>query len=226
MFDSIFSSPATAGQVFLMLAIAVACGLLASFLLSLRMKASPRFYIVTSLIPAIVGVIVSLTNNVISTGVAVAVAGAFGLVRFRSAQGSSEEIIAILLSMAAGLAYGAGFVAYGSIFLIATALLYLGMTFLPIFEHNPKNEERVLRITVPEDLNYVSAFDDVFAHYVSSRRLLRSKTTNMGSLFRLTYKIKLRNPGEEKEFIDELRQKNGNLEVMIEPYSEYGGEGL
>lgn len=225
MFDSIFSSPATVGQVFLMLGIAVAVGLLTAFLLSLRMKANPRFYIVVALIPSIVGVIVSLTNNVISTGVAVAVAGAFGLVRFRSAQGSSEEIIAILLSMAAGLAYGAGYVAYGSIFMVGVALLYLGFTFLPIFEHTPKNEEKVLRITVPEDLNYSSAFDATFDHYVSSRKLLRTKTTNMGSLFKLTYRVKMRNPLEEKAFIDELRTKNGNLEIMLEPYSEFA-EGL
>ncbi|MCR5490983.1 MAG: DUF4956 domain-containing protein [Bacilli bacterium] len=222
MFDSIYSSPATVGQMFLMLAVAIATGLATSFIMSLRMRSSPRFFIVTSLIPAVVGLITALTSDgAISTAAAVSVAGAFALVRFRSAQGNSEEIIGVLIAMGIGLACGAGYVAYAAIFGIGAGILYVLISMLPIFEHKVGNEIKLLRITVPEDLNYTEALEESFKNFTSQHYLIKVKTTNMGSLFKLNYRIKMKNPSEEKEFIDELRVKNGNLEIMIEPYAEY-----
>ncbi|MCR4562311.1 MAG: DUF4956 domain-containing protein [Bacilli bacterium] len=223
MFNSIFSSTgATVGEMFAMLGAAIGTGLLASFLLSLRMKSSARFYITIAIIPAIVGIITALTSdNAISVAAAVSVSGAFALVRFRSAQGNAEEIIAILLAMAGGLAFGAGYLAYAIIFMIGMAVIYIILTFLPIFGLTKKKEERMLIITIPEDLNYHAVFEDTLNHFTSEHRLLKAKTTNMGSMYRLSYKVTLKNVAEEKEMIDDLRMLNGNLEITVEAYDVY-----
>ena len=146
--------------------------------------------------------------------------GAFALTRFRSAQGSSDEIAAVLIAMGAGVAFGMGYVAYGVVILIALAVVYLILSFLPIFEHKSMAQDRMLRITIPESLEYSGAFDDIFKHYLISYENAGVKTTGMGSMFRLSFKIQMKDPSEEKAFIDELRTKNGNLEIAILPYTE------
>ena len=119
-----------------------------------------------------------------------------------------------------GIAFGMGYVAYGVIILLGMAVIYLALSLLPIFEHKSMSEERMLRITIPESLEYSGAFDDTFKHYLRSYENAGVKTTGMGSMFRLSFKIVMKDPAEEKAFIDELRTKNGNLEISVLPYTE------
>ena len=140
--------------------------------------------------------------------------------RFRSAQGSADEIAAILVAMGSGIAFGMGYLAYGAVILLGMALLFALASRLRIFEHRGMAEDRLLRITIPETLEYGGAFDDAFDRYLKKAESCGVKTTAMGSMFRLSYKIQMKDPAEEKEFIDELRSRNGNLEISVLPYAE------
>ena len=137
-----------------------------------------------------------------------------------SAQGSSEELAAILIAMGAGIAFGMGYLAYGVIILVALGALYFVFSSLRLFESKAMNEEKLLRVTVPESLEYTDMFDDVFSRYLKKNERVGVKTTGMGSMFRLSFLIRMKDPAEEKAFIDALRTKNGNLEISILPYSE------
>lgn len=220
MFDSIFSntSISSVAQFFIMALIAIASGLIFAFILSFRVRSSHRFFIVNAILPFVVGALITFVNG--NLGVAVAIGGAFALIRFRSAPGSADEIASIFITMAAGVAYGMGYLAYGSIILIGVGLLYDGLTMLPIFEHKNFSEEKLLRITIPESLDYTDVFKKTFDHYTKEAVSIEVKTTGMGSMFRLGFKIRMKDPREEKEFIDELRTLNGNLEIQLLPYEE------
>ena len=122
--------------------------------------------------------------------------------------------------MGSGIAFGMGYIAYGVIIMLGMAAVFLVLSMLPIFEHKSMSEERMLRITIPESLEYSGAFDDTFKHYLKSYENAGVKTTGMGSMFRLSFRIKMKDTSEEKAFIDELRTKNGNLEIAILPYTE------
>jgi hypothetical protein len=165
-----------------------------------------------------VAAVITFVNGNIGAGVAVG--GAFGLIRFRSAQGSADELVGILISMGSGIAFGMGYVAYGVMILIGLAMIYFLLSCVPLFEHTGMAKEQLLRVTIPESLEYNGAFDDIFNRYLKKHESAGVKTTAMGSMFRLSYKITMKNPDEEKQFIDELRTKNGNLEIAILPYSE------
>lgn len=217
MFDSIYTSTVTSSQFFLMALVSLITGLLYSWIISFRVRSTKRFFIVTSLIPFVVGAVITFVNGNIGAGVAIG--GAFGLIRFRSAQGSSEEIAAILIAMASGIAFGMGYVAYGVIILLALAVVFFVFSLLPIFEHKGASQDKLLRVTIPEALEYHDVFDDIFAHYLSEHTSVGVKTTGMGSMFRLSFKIRMKDPAEEKAFIDELRTRNGNLEIAITPYT-------
>ena len=218
MFDSIYTSSVTAGQFFLMAAVSIVAGFLYSWIISFRMRSTKRFYIVAALLPFIVSAVITFVNGNIGAGVAIG--GAFGLIRFRSAQGSADEIVAILMAMGAGIAFGMGYLAYGVIILLGLALLFIIVSFIPVFDHKKAGSEMLLRITVPESLEYNGMFDEIFSHYLKSIENAGVKTTGMGSMFRLSYKVVMKDPGEEKAFIDELRTKNGNLEIALLPYTE------
>lgn len=223
IFDSIFSDTITAGSIFLMVGIALVSGIVISLIMSLRLRSSKGFFITCALLPAVVGMIIALVNGYIGTGVGIAIAGAFGLVRFRSAQGKAEEIALLFISAAMGFAFGAGYVAYGAIFGIIMAIIYDLLTFLPLYNHKYFAKEKLLKITIPESLNYPEVFSTSFDHYLRESELVAVKTTGMGSMFKLSYRIIMKNPLEEKEMIDELRTKNGNLEISLLPYSDNGG---
>ena len=211
MFDSIFSSTTpTVTSYFMMMATAIVAGFIYAFVMSFRVRANKRFFIVTAILPFVVATIVAIGG------------GVFGLVRFRSAQGSSDEIAAVLIAMCGGLAFGLGYLAYGVIILLALSLLFFLFSVLPLFEHSKMSKERLLRITIPESLEYVDVFDDIFKHYLSAYESVGVKTTGMGSMFRLSFRIVMKNPAEEKTFIDELRTRNGNLEIAVMPYVEEG----
>ena len=218
MFDSIYSSTVAPSQFFLMTTVALVMGFLYSWIMSFRIRSTKRFFIVTALIPFVVAAVITFVNGNIGAGVAIG--GAFSLIRFRSAQGSADEIAAILVAMGSGIAFGMGYIGYGVVILIALAVLFLLLSFVPLFEHKSMAEDQLLRITIPESLEYNGTFDDIFSHYLKKIENAGVKTTGMGSMFRLSFKVQLKNPAEEKAFIDELRTKNGNLEVALLPYTE------
>ena len=218
MFDSIYSSVVTPSQFFIMTAAALVTGFLYSWMMSFRIRSTKRFFIVTALIPFIVAAVITFVNGNIGAGVAIG--GAFSLIRFRSAQGSADEIAAILVAMGSGIAFGMGYIGYGVVILLALACLFLLLSFIPLFEHKRLAADQLLRITIPESLEYNGMFDEVFEHYLKRVENAGVKTTGMGSMFRLSYKVQLKNPAEEKAFIDELRTKNGNLEIALLPYTE------
>ena len=192
MFTSIYSSSVTAQEFFSMAAAAVLCGTLYAWIMARRVRSTKRFFIVVSMIPFVVG----------------------------SAPGSADEIAAILIAMGAGIAFGMGYLAYGVIILLALALLYYLFASLGLFDSKPMQEEQLLKITVPESLEYADMFDEIFSRYLKSAERLGVKTTGMGSMFRLSYLIRMKDSKAEKAFIDELRTRNGNLEISLLPYSE------
>lgn len=218
MFDTVYSSSVTAAEFFFMAGVAVVCGVLYAWIMSRRVRSSKRFFIVVSLIPFIVGAVITFVNGNIGAGVAIG--GAFSLIRFRSAQGTAEEIATILIAMGAGIAFGMGYLAYGVLILLALGLLYYLFSSLHLFDSKPMQEERLLKVTVPESLEYTDLFNEPFKRYLKSAERLGVKTTGMGSMFRLSYLIRMNDPREEKEFLDELRIRNGNLEISLLPYSE------
>lgn len=169
------------------------------------------FIITLSLLPASVAVVIMMVNGNIGTGVAIA--GAFGLVRFRSQPGTAREISSIFLAMAIGLATGMGYVAYATVFtlMISLFLLIYTQTSFGQFTHEPK--EKIIKVTIPESLNYAKVFEDVFRQFTVSHQLIAIKTTNMGSMIRLTYDVTLKDPLLEINLINALRIRNANLEI-------------
>ena len=222
MFDSIYTSVITPTQFFIMAGVALTAGFLYAWLMSFRVRSTKRFFIVTALIPFVVAAVITFVNGNIGAGVAIG--GAFSLIRFRSAPGSADEIAAILAAMGAGIAFGMGYVAYGVVILLFLAALFILLSVVPLFEHKGMAAEQLLKITIPESLAYNGAFDEIFSRYLQKQENAGVKTTDMGSMFRLSYKVQLKNTAEEKEFIDALRTKNGNLEISLLPYTETQGQ--
>ena len=192
------------------IAVAIALGLLISFCYMYKSEFSKHLVISIALLPVIVAVLIMLVNGNIGAGVAVG--GVFALTRFRSAQGTAKEITHIFLSMAVGLTLGLGFVSIAVILVILVELLNLvfALTKFGTITDN----RRTLKITIPEDLNYTSLFDDIFEKYTKSFTLDKVKLRNLGTMFRLSYSITLKDAKLEKDFIDEIRTRNGNLDVL------------
>ena len=218
MFNSIYSSSVTPARFFLMAAVTLLAGLLYALVMSLCVRSSKRFFLVVSIIPLIVASVICFVNG--SIGAGVAVGGAFGLIRFRSAPGSADEIAAILAAMGAGIAFGMGYLGYGVVLLAALGLVYLLLSRLNLFERRGESGDKLLRVTIPEALEYTGAFDGVFERYLTKAESVGVKTTGMGSLFRLSYRIRMKDGAEEKAFIDALRTRNGNLEIAVLPWTE------
>ncbi|MBQ1678771.1 MAG: DUF4956 domain-containing protein [Oscillospiraceae bacterium] len=195
---------------FICTAVSLLLGLGAAALSMYKSKYSRSFVVTLALLPAMVQLIIMLVNGNIGAGVAVA--GAFGLIRFRSAPGSAKEIGLVFLATAIGLATGMGYVVIAAVFFAVIAAFTLLLT-LTGFGAGAA-DERELKITIPENLDYDGLFDDLFARYTRSAELERVKTTNMGTLYELSYKIVLKDAHGTKEFLDELRTRNGNLNIV------------
>jgi len=161
-----------------------------------------------TLMPFLVQVVILLVNGNLGTGVAVA--GAFSLVRFRSAPGTARDITAIFLAMTVGLACGMGYLALGAFAAVIVCAVLLVMSAL---SPASREVERDLKITIPESLDYTGLFDDLMDQYTNASALINVKTTNLGSLYCLHYQIRLKDIADEKEFIDHLRCRNGNLDI-------------
>lgn len=218
MFDSIYSASVTVTEYFIMAAAALLSGVVFAWLMSFKVRSTKRFFIVNAILPFTIATVITFVSGNIGAGVAFS--GAFALIRFRSAQGSADELASILMAMCSGVAFGMGYIGYGVIILLALAGLYFLLSLLPIFEHKSMASEKLLKVTIPESLDYSDVFDDTFRHYLKSYENVGVKTTGMGSMFRLSFKIRMKDPAEEKAFIDELRTKNGNLEISVLPYVE------
>ena len=218
MFNSIYSASVTPVQLLLMAAAALCSGVFYAWLMSFRIRANGRFFIVLSVMPLVVGLVLTFINGNIGAGIAFG--GAFALIRFRSAQGTSDEITAVLIAMAAGCAFGMGYAAYGVLILAGLGLVFLGLSGSRLFEHAGMAREKLLNITIPESLDYARAFEEPFARYLDQAENVGVKTTGMGSMYRLSFKIRMKNPAEEKKLIDELRTRNSNLEIAVLPYTE------
>ena len=186
-------------------------GGLIAFTANFRAKQSKSFLLALFLIPAIVQTVIMLVNGSVGTGVAVM--GAFSLVRFRSVAGSAKEIVSIFLAMATGLATAMGYIGLA---IVIVSILCIAMIIASFIRLKEKDDlVRELKITVPEDLNYAHSFDDVFEKYTKTYKLQNVKTTNMGSLYKLSYNIELRSEDDIQDFINDLRCRNGNLEISV-----------
>lgn len=210
MLDSILQSQLTVGTFLTCTAVSLILGIGTAWLAGFRNRTSQSLAVTLAILPAVVQTVILLVNGNIGAGVAVA--GAFGLVRFRSAPGSAREIGAVFLAMAVGLATGMGYVTLAALFFAVIAAAVLVLTALN-FGGGSKHE-RILKITIPEDLDYDGLFDDLFARYLRSARLEQVKTSNMGTLYELRYRVRLRQPLPPKEFLDALRCRNGNLNIV------------
>lgn len=172
-------------------------------------RASKNLMVTLVVLPVLVQSVIMLVNG--SVGAGIAVMGAFNLVRFRSAPGTSREICYVFLAMGIGLATGMGYLGFAVIITLAAGLILALLGFTPAF--GIVRSAKLLRILIPEDLDYMTCFKDIFAEYLSSARLVMSKTVSMGTLYELRYEIILKNAEKEKEFLDKIRVRNGNLTV-------------
>ena len=189
----------------------IGAGLALSF--TYKNKYSQSFVMTLFMLPAVVCVVIMMVNG--NVGAGVAVAGAFSLVRFRSAPGNAKEISAIFIAMGSGLIAGMGYLAYAILFTLIMCIVMMVLNATGFGDDRAKDNEKTLHITIPESLNYNEVFDDILREFTDKYELTNVKTTNMGSLFKLTYKIEEKNPARQKEFMDKLRTRNGNLEISI-----------
>jgi len=207
----------------ILIAITFAISMIFTLIISFKKRATKSFFITSALMPIIVAAVVSMVSifldSTSSGAVRIAtIAVALGLVRFRSVNAKAEELLLLFAGIAIGLVCGLGYVAYAGIFAAVVAVLYIVLTSVNLFNNMRFEREKMLKITIPESLEYSDVFNDTFTRFLKSNELMEVKTTAMGSLFKLSYKIELKNKSEEKQFIDELRTKNGNLEISILPF--------
>lgn len=212
VFDNELTQLISVQDFLLCLGVSLVLGLIMAAAYMWRNEHTKSFLVTLALLPAVVCVVIMMVNGNIGAGVAVA--GAFSLVRFRSAPGSAKEIVTIFLAMGAGLIAGMGYLGFAALFTVIMCVMFL---FYNALAGNARSEavNKTIKITIPEDLDYTGAFDDIFAEYTKKNELVKVKTTNMGSMFRLTYNVTLRDATKEKEMIDRIRERNGNLEIMV-----------
>lgn len=225
MFDSLFSSGITIPLIFISLGVTLLCGFVAAVIYSIKLRTSKGFFITIALMPVVVTIAFIFLNIMVSNDttstiskVAVVMVG-LGLIRFRSAQGKAEEMLALFTSVVIGAISGLGYWLFAIIIACVLPLLYVTLASLNLFDNKKLAQEKLLKVTIPESLEYNDVFNETFNHFLKEVEMVGVKTTGMGSMFRLSYRIVLKNKEEEKEFIDELRTKNGNLEISILPFT-------
>ncbi len=211
MFSSILTTQLTPSLIAICSATSLAMGALLALTYMQTGRYSRNFPIALFLLPSMVQMVIMMVNG--NLGAGVAVAGAFSLVRFRSLPGTSKEIISIFFAMAIGLATGMGYVGYAAVFTIVLSALML-ILYKSNFA-NGKEADQMLRITIPEELDYSNVFDDIFEKYANKVELERVKTTNLGSMFELSYRVEIKNSALIKEMIDEIRIRNANLPIIM-----------
>lgn len=219
MFESIFDNSAaltvstvTDSQFMLCMGLSLLLGAVIAVVTRLTNKRASKSLLTTLiLIPVIVQLIIMMVNG--NLGIGVSVMGAFSLVRFRSVPGNGEEIASIFSAMAIGLATGTGYI---GVAVAATAVICIVLIILRFIHFGDENKaNRQLKVIIAEDLDFTEIFDDIFEKYVTKPELVKVKTTNMGSLFELTYNVVMKNVKDEKKLMDEIRCRNGNLTVTL-----------
>ncbi|MCI8583870.1 MAG: DUF4956 domain-containing protein [Dorea sp.] len=217
MFEGIFDNGGATviavSDFLLCLGVSLFIGVFLALIYTYKSLYTKSFVITLAILPAVVCVVIMMVNG--NVGAGVAVAGAFSLVRFRSAPGTAREIGTIFLAMGAGMVAGMGYLGYAVLVSLLLGFVMLFYQKIGLGEKRGGSREKTLHITIPEDLDYTQVFDELLEKYTSAAEVVSVKTTNMGSLFKLTYQITLRNLMEEKELIDALRCRNGNLEISI-----------
>ncbi len=213
IFDTQTTTVISVWKFMICIGAALVIGLILAGAYTYRNRYTKSFLVTLALLPAMVCVVIMMVNG--NVGAGVAVAGAFSLVRFRSVPGTAKEISAIFLAMCAGLIAGMGYLGYAALFTMILCGVMLLYNRIDLGSKRNGEKYKVLHITVPEDLDYTGAFDEILGKYTDSHELVQVKTTNMGSLFRLTYELVLNSAEAEKELIDKLRCRNGNLEISV-----------
>lgn len=213
MLNSIFESSTemTFGSVGLLIAVSLICGLCIAYTHMKTTRYSKNFIGTLTILPTLIAITIFLVNG--NLGTSIAVLGAFSLIRFRSIPGNSKEIASVFFAMTIGLALGMGYLLF-AFFITIILCLCTWLLAVSTFGEN-KNRYKILKILIPEQLDYQTVFDDIFETYTKHNRILQVKTTNMGSLFELTYEIDMKNEKLEKQFLDELRVRNGNLKITF-----------
>lgn len=209
MLNSILGTELTLTSFLICTGVSLLLGVGTALVAGYRSRSTQSLAVTLAILPAVVQAVIMLVNG--SIGAGIAVAGAFSLVRFRSAPGTAQEIAAIFLAMAIGLATGMGYVGLAALLFLILAGAMLALTVLRFGQK--EDAGRILKITIPEDLDYDGLFDDLFERYTTAHTLEKVKTTNMGTLYELRYRITLRQEPVPKVFLDELRCRNGNLNI-------------
>lgn len=209
MLNSILGTELTLTSFLICTGVSLLLGVGTALVAGYRSRSTQSLAVTLAILPAVVQAVIMLVNG--SIGAGIAVAGAFSLVRFRSAPGTAREIAAIFLAMAIGLATGMGYVGLAALLFLILAGAMLALTVLRFGQK--EDAGRILKITIPEDLDYDGLFDDLFERYTTAHTLEKVKTTNMGTLYELRYRITLRQEPVPKVFLDELRCRNGNLNI-------------
>ena len=218
LFGSIIKSGFTMGNFFVCLACAFVCGLITCLAASYRTNATKSYRTSLLLIPMIVTIVIMMVNGSIGTGIAVA--GTFSLVRFRSIPGDAKQIVSIFLAVASGLACACGYVALAILFTLIVAVVMCLTAAVPMAD----DRKLGLQIVAPESIHNMEAFNDLFEKYTKKHGLFKVKTVQMGSLYKLYYNIEMKDSSKLREFMDEIRCRNGNLEVMFYSLAEAADE--
>ena len=222
LFDTDLVAVISVTDFLLCLGCSLVLGLVMAFAYMYRTRYTKSFVITLALLPAVVCVVIMLVNGNVGTGVAVA--GAFSLVRFRSVPGTAKEICTLFLAMGAGLIAGMGYLGFAVLFTLVMCVMFVFYNRLDFGSKKNSETFKTFSIVIPEDLDYSGIFDDIFAEYTLSHDLVRVKSTNMGSMFKLTYNVMLRDVTREKEMIDKIRCRNGNLEITVSKQETVGTE--
>lgn len=210
MFNCVISSSMTLSAFLICLLSALVMGILAALVFNFRNKHSSSIPVAYVLLPPAVTLIIMMVNGNIGAGLGVA--GAFSLFRFRSAPATARELVGLFVCSTVGLACGMGYVGIAAVFFLIVSAAMLVMSLLNFGENS--RHYRQLRITIPENLDYDGLFDDLFEEYTTRHDLVKVRTTNMGTLYELTYSIYLKDNEVSKQFIDAIRCRNGNLNIV------------
>ena len=216
MLNSIFTGSQDIVSLLICFGVSIALGVLTALVFLWKNKHSAGFALTLALLPMAVAMVIMLVNG--NLGAGVAVAGTFALVRFRSVPGTAREIAAIFTSMAIGLALGMGYIGIAVIFFVLIAAFTMILTAIDFGA--PSKHEKSLKITIPESFDYTGLFDEVFEKFGVKVSLRKIRTTNMGTLFELTYDAVFPDGNIPKEFIDEIRTRNGNLNIVISDFTD------
>ena len=222
LFDTDLTAVISVTDFLLCLGASLVIGILMAFAYMYRTRYTKSFVVTLALLPAVVCVVIMMVNGNVGTGVAVA--GAFSLVRFRSVPGTAKEICTLFLAMGAGLIAGMGYLGFALLFTAVMCIMFVLYNRLDFGTKKNAAAFKTFTITIPEDLNYSGIFDDIFSEFTTSHDLVRVKSTNMGSMFKVTYNVMLRDVTREKEMLDKIRCRNGNLEIAVSKQETVGTE--